>query len=229
MGKVKISEETNVSGDNGDNGVSGDIRDFGGKVIISIDNQISDVLKYDSNGKDIYFDDEEGRFLDIPEDVVKELSLITKQRYKLAKKVHEDIVKETEKYGSGIEYLSKIKISGKHASATEKLRVHQKEKGMHVCYKRPDEVQSSLADGYRIAKNVKTFNSDVGSVHYVGSYGEPELILMEIPEAEFQKRLKENGEKSRKFVDAVATDGLQALGSSGVILNNSQSTEKISK
>lgn len=200
-----------------------------GKHIVTLDTSIKDVLKWDLEGKDVYFDDEDEKFLFIPEDIVKELSLITKQRYKLAKRVYDDAKKDKEKYGDGLEYLSKIKVSGRYASATQKLKVHQQKKGFHVCYKRPDEVQSCLADGYRIAKDVKTFNSDVGSVHYVGSHGEPELILMEIPEEEFQKRLKRDGDKSRKFVDAAATDGLSALGANGILTENKASTEKISK
>ena len=227
----KTTTKTALNAEKGDKmaEISSSKESLNGKYIVTIDIPVKTVLKWDLENKDIFFDDEEDKFLELSEDIVKELSLVTKQRYKLAKRVYDDAKKDKEKYGDGLEYLSKIKISGKHASATQKLKVHQQKKGFHVCYKRPDEVQSCLADGYRIAKDVKTFNSDVGSVHYVGSHGEPELILMELPEEEFQKRLKRDGDKSRRFVEAVATDGLKALGTKGILSENTPSTEKISK
>lgn len=201
-----------------------------GKVVVSVDNVVKDVLKWDIEGKEIYFEDEVEKFLELPEDIVKELSLITRQRYKIAKSAYNDAVKEKERGGSGIEYLSKIKVSGRFASATQKLKVYDQKKGWHQCYKRPDEANMALSEGYRLAKDVKTFNSDVGSVHYVGTHGEPELILFEIPEEEFQKRLKKAGDLSRQRVEAVSTEGLMALGSAGQeVGENKASTEKISK
>ena len=188
------------------------------KVPISIDNRVEDVVDYDQAGQVLDFQDEPGRFLKLPSEVVKGLSPSNRDCYFLAYGANQVLVEEA---SMGLPEGLDIKVSGMSARATAKLEIYNKRPGMHYCWKRPDELQQAIRMGYRVSEdsNLETLVSSPSRIHRISALGEDELIAMEIPEAGHQAILRAQKEKSDRLEGAVEAQARREISRIGPVFD----------
>ncbi|KKM07332.1 hypothetical protein LCGC14_1735000 [marine sediment metagenome] len=173
------------------------------KCVVAVDMTPQDVLQLDTEGYDLFFDEDPVKFLELPPEIFKTLSKINKDRYAVSFTLNRQVKKERANPPSG------VIISGRLATATARLEVHGGSEDMHTCWFRPDQHRQKVYEGYKVVddEEVETFGGDVGSTHTVGIKGDTELILMEIPKKEFEKRQEDLATAShrRGEVEQLAT------------------------
>lgn len=185
------------------------------KVTISIDQTPEEVVSYDQAGYILYFEDDPDRFLDLPVEVIQELSPRSRAAFSVAFTFYQKLKEERVNPPSG------VKVIPSFSSAQKRLKVNRsaglKEK-MHECWIRPDQVNEFLGNGYKVVndKDTQTFNSDPGTTHTVGVNGETELLLVEVPKADYdlqQAALADKAVgKSRAVEQAMQADIARAGG-----------------
>lgn len=176
-------------------------------VKITIDNDPQEVVQYDNDGVRLEFEHANGKFLRLPPEVTRSLSYENKQRYFVSKGMFEETLSF-----DGYDRRNFPPRQG-FATATDRLSVLNKDPKMHYCWKRPDELRQAKMDGYRVAQDASldTFNSEPSSTKTVGTHGQEELVLMEIPkEINQQQRAanKEKDQRRRKGVESGAVDDM---------------------
>jgi hypothetical protein len=177
------------------------------KPIISIDTKVEDVVKWDSEGAELYFADDPEKFLELPSDVAGGLGFYNKQRYYTAR----NIMKGTMDL-SGYD-KRKFKPQPGTATAGQQLRVDGKDSRFHYCWKRPDELQQAQRNGYRVADDpaLDTFYGDVGSTRTVGQAGSEEMVLMKIPREAWEKKQADNRTRSKARRAAVEENAINEM------------------
>jgi hypothetical protein len=171
------------------------------RVDVGVDMSEEDVLKYDQDGKNLFFDGELGKFRELSDETLAKLSNLNRVRYFSSlgeytynkKREHEPKIAE------------RVKVSPRYATATKRLEVFNKNPDKHYVWKRTDEIRSAEYEGYQRSfdDSLDTFGSDVGSAHTVGADGHTELVLMETSQENYQKRQRAISEKSKRRIEAV--------------------------
>lgn len=190
------------------------------RVFIGVDKTFEEVLNYQSEGYSLFFDDTEGQFLTLDIEQRKQLNPYNSKKYEVA----ESIVNKTLDLTSIKTSHMKFKPKASFSSATNRLDIKNKKPGMHYAWKRQDELQMCMHEGFEICQdsNIKTFgnfdeygSSLEGSTHYVQANGEIELVLMEIPQEKADARRKAIEDLSKKrnaAVDETIKEELRQLG-----------------
>lgn len=60
-----------------------------GRLYVDIDTSVEDVIRLDSEGVDLFFESDKGKFLRLEDDVLKGLSKLTRTRYEVSKALNE--------------------------------------------------------------------------------------------------------------------------------------------
>ena len=183
------------------------------RVNISVDQTFEDVLGFDEKGKLLVFDHEPGRFLELSEKQVSQLSYHNKGAYFVSKEMFRGAVAEAEP-----DFLKGLSIM-QGASPTARLGVKGLRPGMHGCWKRDDEVAGCLREGYTVVQGdeVETFASRVGSAHTLGAKGNVEMVLMEIPQAAYMARIKAAEQVSQRRVKGAEATAVAEMRQGGGI------------
>jgi hypothetical protein len=173
-------------------------------VEVTIDMTETEVLALNEKGVKLNFSVEE--FLELSEDAVKALYRENLMNYSGAKALYA----RHKRYEEQPDVLKRVKAKSKPLrtlgnTATRKLRAKEFVKpGMHPCWKRPDEVDEALEQGYTFvpdgeggtkARRTKVGEADDGSEEFAGfrqvkDRGKVEQVLMQIPEERYQEHLK---------------------------------------
>ena len=189
---------------------------------ISIDKTYEDVIQYQHEGYSLFFEDTDGRFLELTPGQQKELNTFNKEKYRIA----EAISKKKLDLSSIKTAHMKFAPKASHASATNRLRVENQRPDRHYAWKRQDELQQVIYDGGRVCidPSIKTFGAfdesgdqlqNKDSTHYVEADGIIELVLTETPVENYKAQRDALDEKSvqrNKAVDATAKAEIDALG-----------------
>ena len=192
------------------------------RVFISIDKTFEDVIQYQSEGYSIFFGDGEGELLALTTEQRKKLSPYNAEKYRIA----EAITNKSLDLSSIKTSHMKFKPKATYSSATNRLRVENKNPRFHYAWKRQDELQQVIYEGGRICTDpkVKTFGSfdehgeaigEKDSTHYVKANGEIELVLTETPIEIYQANRDAIDAKSvrqNEAVDNTAKAELMAMG-----------------
>ena len=183
------------------------------KQIITIDDTPQKVLSLDKEGYLLVFDDDPERFLELDLEVVQNLSERSKRDYGLASYYSRKLAEERLNPPSG------IKVTPGYASARQQLKVEGGRKGMHRAWQRPDQERKRKRQGYKVCDDptVETFNSTVSGTHTLGDMrgGEPEQILMEIPQELYdaeQQRLADKAVGKSRAIDQSTQASLERMG-----------------
>ena len=106
-----------------------------------------------------------------------------------------------------------ITITGRFASATERLAVHNQKPGMSYSWQPPDKIRQMSYEGYKVSTDadLDTFGKSPSGVHRIGIQGNDEMILMEVPTEIRDQRQRAIGEKSRQRAEAVEKQGEAAI------------------
>lgn len=174
----------------------------GGKsdfVEVTVDMEPGKVLELDSEGKDLQFDFED-RFLELDSEQVRELSYENRRRYVLTKEAHRAYVKQQEDPTRGRLKVKgptrEIKLLGGNAKNRLDAINNHVGKGKHGSWKRPDEFDSALDEGYRPVR-VKGGDGKEKILKIVEK-GEAELIAMEIDQKAVDDHVRSMSLKSRE-------------------------------
>jgi len=164
-------------------------------IFVTLDMTFAEVLKYDSSGEVVRFSSKPGEFLRLNDDQVDRLSGFTRGAYLDAARTHRKTLEEAAEPS----FIKGQVIQG--ATATDRLEVRNKEPGMHYFWGTPDRHRQAVVyEGYQAVNDdeLDTFTRGPSTVRTVGEKGNPELILYKIPQAEFDKRQREIGERSTR-------------------------------
>jgi hypothetical protein len=190
------------------------------KETITVDKSVESVIQSDKEGVVLLFDSAPGKFLKLPDDVIRGLSERNKSSYFAALGAF-----TFEEQQKGLEPTKGFNINPYKAEAGARLEVKYPDgwlKKWHPCWKRTDELQACQTQGYVF---VRGNGEDAGVVsyafdesrglHVVGIKGHEELYLMKVPVdaykaimsvSEERSRLN-NGELERKFMEEAETLG----------------------
>lgn len=198
----------------------------GGRVEITLDNTPDEALQYDQEGRILDFSDDVEKFLYLSHDVVQGLGADNRQRYLLAYASWKYATDHADE-----DLPSGLSISGRFATATARLSVNQSpqfQKAYSLAWRRSDEVQGALQEGYSLVKpgEVSSFGKTPSGMHRVGAGGETELVLMKMPRGMWEQRQRAIGEKSTGRVvnlEAATAAEMQKDGGSPVLLSQKES------
>ena len=191
------------------------------KVFISIDNTFEDVIQYQSDGRDIFFLDDEETFLQLSNDEVQQLDLFTREKYRIARAVATQSLDLDSIKTAHMKYKPRENF----ASATNRLLVRGGDPNKHYSWKRPDELQQVVYEGGKICidPKVETFGGvdslgrtlGGGTSHKVSANGETELVLCETTAESNDARIQDIEARSRRQNAAVETTAIAALDAMG--------------
>lgn len=185
------------------------------RIFISLDDSIEKIVSLDKEGVDLFFEDDPGRFRELPEKVLDDLYKKNRERYRASWEINKRRVREEE---HPEEFKTPgITIKPQFATARERLRVEGKKPGFHYVWKAPHELTSSARMGYRIAKHpgLKTFGNEGEETHKVSAFGEDELILAETTQENYDNILKYHSDKSQKRVRDIEASGAAEIRAAG--------------
>lgn len=159
---------------------------------VSATTPIEVVSRKDNEGVVLVFSEDD--FQELPVKVVESLSRTNKERYFLTLGAFRYLAEKRKFAG-----LPDLGIVAAGASATQQLDVDGKDPSMHYVWKRPDELQKCLRDGYVTCteEEVVTFSPRGSSIHTVGVMGNTELILMKIPQERYDADQRDQAERKR--------------------------------
>lgn len=145
---------------------------------ISIDTDIIDMLKYDESGDVLDFVGGE-KFLDLPEDVVSELSKYNRVRYRLAKEDEMKRRKEEENNS----WKSRISIDEQYASPTERMKIKNPDPEMEYYLATPKKMHLHASKGYEVVPDGNKTSIGLSGENKLATLGETEYVLMQTTKA----------------------------------------------
>lgn len=171
------------------------------RIDVTLDMSDEDVLQYDKDGGNLFWDGSLENFKMLDAESIEELSSMNRTRYFSSFQEYQKAFERKDEP----KISDRIKISPRLARATQRLEVTGKKPGMHYCWKRSDEVAHSKVEGYKTVSDstVGSFSGLKDGHHEVGADGDTELVLMEIPEELHQERQRAVSEKSKRRKEAV--------------------------
>jgi hypothetical protein len=177
---------------------------------VDVDNTPEQVIKLDSEGFELIFSID--RFLELPDEVVNELSRVNFKNYYVAQSQVKQ--KELDLKNKKDPVYQDWELSPLGGNATKRMKkVLRERRGWHQCLKSPDEWDEAMANGYvpirklskeqeEKIKSGKKKKEDFigyedGEIARLGSFDKPELLACEIPEEVFKRHLAAVGYKSK--------------------------------
>lgn len=171
----------------------------GKRVPVFVDTEPEEVVELDNEGYEIMFLPESMCVL--PDDVVKGLCKFNKDLYTTALAAFKQNVKHAENPAPNVHVLGNVLGD----SAQGKLnRLPKSTKGLHRTWRRPDEVDEFIDQGYRVMLKD-------GERYEVNARGKVDLVGMEGPMAIHRNRLRVSSMKSKDRRTAVEPELAEKL------------------
>ena len=173
------------------------------KVIFTVDSREDDLLKWEKEGREIYFGDG-GQFKLVPPHILRELSPGTKAKYFVAKGVTEEslTIGNTDQKDSVLRDLRQ-KYSVPGASTIQKLSIRGGVPNFEYSHFRVDRMGEAEERGWTPAstEEVKAYSANTTGTSIVlkDRAGNAELILMKKPKEAFERE-QENGRAYRRML-----------------------------
>lgn len=170
------------------------------KVVGVIDTSVEDVLKYSKEGRELLFLDGEKDFLELPEEVVKELSMTSRERYGLAKRITrgEDVVTAMQ---DGVRGWAKD-YNVRPGSASDNLAVLGKKDKYDYYWTTKEKLNNNIAREWEIDRDpdVHTIHEESSTLKTVGGENKPELILLHRKKEASKKYRDKRVEKKERLL-----------------------------
>lgn len=190
------------------------------KMVGSVDNTMEDVVKWDNEGRTLFFEDDEDKFLTLPTDVVRDLSRSNRQRYDLAKRIARgDSVLDS--MTTAIQGFDSGDYAVRPGSASANLAVLGKKPGMDYYWERKENVNKRRSEGWQVDtdSDVKTIHDESCTYKTVGGEKNPEMILVSRPnsisaQAKAKKQAHRDalvGKAQNSYRDAVERVGAEVI------------------
>lgn len=185
-------------------------------VVGSVDKTLDDVLKYAEEGRELYFEDG-ANFLELPDQVYTLLSVTSRERYGLAKRITlgEDIVGSMMDAERGWTKDYQVR-PGSFATNTEVFGKNP-EKDYYLAT--PVKVSGHTAKGWEIDHdpNVHMFSKESGTLKTVGGEKHPECVLMSRPKSVGVEHRKTRVNKHKRVIQKTKENFVEKAASKGVI------------
>jgi hypothetical protein len=200
----EVKENSNVSNPSNTHSISK-------RLFISIDTRQEDVLHYQHEGYDLFFEDQD-RFLLLDGDIVEGLSYIHRKRYMVA----EEITKGSLDFSNKPRYTKDPRRYG--ATARTRLSFKGGKPGMAYTWQFADQLPY-LEDAWGLKpvtdESVKTFTHNAGSTRTIVEPSGRELIFCEFPKDIREAKEAAERDLARKRSDGYDEQAEQALKRSG--------------
>jgi len=145
------------------------------KVVTKLDNTPASVLKWASEGRELFFDDDD--FLELPEEVFRALSDTSKVRYKITLEhvLGGDVVKNATDAIRG--FTTDFNVRGDDPN--RQMMVKGKDPAKVYHWGRPDKHSPRLQKGWVVDhdSNVQTAYKESCNYKTIGGQNQPEMIL----------------------------------------------------
>lgn len=205
----------------------------GNKVYIDSSKTIDEVLQLDSQGAVLHFVHEGELFLELPDDVYRQLSYENKLRYSVSKECARNHRPESDEFARRVQFVASAASRKKHAEqllkqmptsarASRKLAAYVGE-GFREHWFRPDEMVDAAGRGWEVVtpdmvdrgEAWTTVQAENGHFEIKADSGRTDLVLYRIPES---KAREIEQEKTNKILDrerALQNSGRRAIKSLG--------------
>lgn len=197
------------------------------KVHVSKDTSFEVVVESDKNGAQLVWDPKDFRSLQ-PEEL-KQLSKLNRDRYEVFRELAEEEQKRSDVDEA---VMDSFTVGDVAATATERLRLHETRDGYVARWERPDMVEVRKSQGWKMAtKGYRSHRGGGSGIHRIGSKGQEELVLMEIPEKEHEKLQKQKLKRRQRAIEGVANQAkseIERLGGGSVDESTSGDFKSIS-
>ena len=140
---------------------------------ISIDTNIVDMVQYDEDGKLLDFVGGD-KFLELPDEVVKELSKMNRIRYAIARKEWEG----EKAAGEEDRWKHQIEIVEQYASPRERMKVKGKDDNYAYYLASPARMHERAAMGYEVVPDGSKESVGLNGGNSLKTLGQEELVLM---------------------------------------------------
>lgn len=180
--------------------------------IVSIDTKVKDVLKWDSEGQELDFITEPGKFLQLDEKVVRELSFNNRIRYtqaeKFAKEEAEDIDEDWKKH---------ITVYADAGSAIDRMKVKNPDPKFKYRTAVPANIPNYLQKGFEVVPSDAKESIGFHGKNRLNVLGSDTDVLLRIPK---DKAVMLDKQRQQKNLERRAAADKEALATSGVIRTN---------
>ena len=154
------------------------------KKHLGFDTPYEDVLKWQSEGHELYFDETGEEFLELTSEQVKELSPIHQMRYRMSKQIFDGTFDMDSTVSATLGY-DKDMYAKRPGSASDKLKVWGKDEGWDYTFVREDsrarfEMDGWIPDTSPKTKTCETKNDACATTH-IGGHRNSEMTLYKIP------------------------------------------------
>jgi hypothetical protein len=208
-------------------------------LFVSVDTPLETVIQCDEEGARVVFEHEKGRFLELKDEVLTALSHETRIAYSVSKALNEKDDPENNEFQQRIkvgelrdkrkQFESEIRTTIQSSLATKKLQAFVGN-GFSPYWSRPDKVEERLAKGYEIVKpstkdvyaGVQASKSAMGDAKASDGHfeirskpGEPELVLMRIPNDEKKKLMAAKDEAAKRMAEGMTSVGRREIVAAG--------------
>ena len=187
-------------------------------VVGALDSSVQKVLEYAQEGRDVFFKDR-GEFLELPEQVVGELNLESRERYGLAKRITkgEDIITAMEDGARG--WAKDYAV--RPGSFTDNTAVFGKDPRDEYCLTTPRKLSDSIAKDFEIDRDPKVhmIQKDSGTLKTVGGEKNPECILVRRKKEIGVARKKAKREKKAALIRHTKEAFVETADRLGVVAN----------
>ena len=161
-------------------------------ILIGVSTPVEDVLKYDSEGRKLRFDEE--NFLELPKEAVQKLSKKTRTQYNAA---YVDWKYDNDPTNGEVSEEMIVSPESLRLQNTEMLNVRVKP-GLHGYHATPQQVEKLKRQGFRFATDSDLAEDNTGSRHVkVGGY--TDNILM-VRDEELNEKFKAESRKRRQLL-----------------------------
>jgi hypothetical protein len=182
------------------------------KYIIDSGAAPEDVLRLDSEGADLVFEQTE-KFLPLSDAVVSKLGRVNKLRYTTAKEFH-----DSWRGAEHAEFVERFKVDRQMiGSATNRMDAKPTSKGLFARWTRPDRVEEMLGKGYKVlqADEAKSYLGSKGGHHEIGKLGQTELVLMGIDKKIHDEMMVKRTQKNNEIAGSYKQQALAEMSRDG--------------
>lgn len=202
-----------------------------GKTFVSVVDAVPKVLELDTQGVELFFEHEKGRFLRLADADIKRLHHDNQVRYSMSAALNEkhdpendalqNKLKVTQANERRRQFESVVKSTSQSARATKKLQAFVGE-GYEPRWSRPDKIEERLEKGYEIVEPTSEVYAGVQATegHFETRVkpGETEMVLMRVRK-DVQAKLKADlAEQARKLDVSADNFGRETLKGMGAKL-----------
>ena len=163
--------------DSGANMKSEKTTDTQRRVVIGSGFDTNEMLRLDSEGVVLLFEQKED-FLPLDDEIVKQLSQVNRYLYHAAKQFHEAYRGQDHD-----DFVKSFQINQQYSGTPREQLRFKKDPRKYARWTRPDKVAARLAKGYRIVEKdeYNTFLGPQNGRHEIAKLGKTELVLMAQP------------------------------------------------